>query len=151
MLLEAPLMCVCVCASCCGFKEVCKHTHVCACLHSAPGQPVTCEGMCCSLDPKWLLLVFQCPGRYTWKSNCHLVCMCVCVSEHGCPLPPSMPAGSSVHAKHPQTPPQCYLCICSAMRLNPFTSSLNLRAHYTPSRNMPYALHSSDDTHKHSH
>ncbi len=88
------------------------------------------------------LLVFQCPVGNTPKSNC---CVYVCLNI--CPL-----LHASWQEHHCQLPPPCYFCICSAVQLNPFQSKLNLRARYTPSRNMPYDLHSSvQHTHTHTH
>lgn len=107
--------------------------------------------MCCSLDwglPEAAAACVPVPRKIYLEIKLPLS-VYVCPSMDALSLPPRQLAAASM----PNTPkpPQCYLCICSAMRLNPFTSNLNLRAHYTPSRNMPYALHSPDDTHTDTH
>lgn len=141
-------LCVCMCKSC-DFKQVWRHTHISVCVHVCTALLARLSHVTASAAvqaglgyPK-CLLVFQCPVSNTLKSNCQFVCMCVCMYAFS---PPRQLAAASM----PTHTLQCYLCIFSAMRLNPFTSNLNLRARYTPSRSMPYALHSQIlHTHRH--
>lgn len=120
-------ICVSVCVSWCAFEQECKHTWVCV---FALESWLACHMLRHVLQRSrdWATWM---PVNNTLKSNCRFVCMCVQL------LPRQLAAASM-----PTHTPQHYLCICSSMWLNPFTSNLNLRAHCTQSRNMPYAPHS---------